>query len=218
MNLLSAFARALGLKGRWMLALVGIPLFVAGVAYAANVYEDSAIKWFSGGIYVGPRAMNPPGNSDNKLTRTWGEVATIDFASTTVGTVDSSAITVTGAKVGDPCSVGTPATGGAANAAFTCYVSAANAAKVRFTPNAGNVGSITLTSASPSTGTATVLAGSVCMCTNETTQANPVKCAVSSTTLTATGPNTVTDVINYVCRSPVDPASASFEVRGFSRQ
>lgn len=60
-------------------------------------------------------------------------------------------------------------------------------------------GTVTLTSASPSTATATVLSGMNCVCTNQTTQANPVKCAVSSTTLTVTGPNTVTDVVGYLC-------------------
>lgn len=46
------------------------------------------------------------------------------------------------------------------------------------------------------TGTATVLSGEICTCT-DTTAANVVQCAVSSTTLTATG--TGTDVIAYTC-------------------
>ena len=56
-----------------------------------------------------------------------------------------------------------------------------------------------LTSATPSTWTVTVPTGSACSCTNATTQANPVKCVVSGTTLTATGPTTVTDVVNATC-------------------
>lgn len=60
-------------------------------------------------------------------------------------------------------------------------------------------GTVTLASASPSTATATVRAGSRCVCTNQTTAANGIKCAVSSTTLTVTGPNTVTDVVTYLC-------------------
>jgi hypothetical protein len=54
-------------------------------------------------------------------------------------------------------------------------------------------GTITL---SGGTGTATVLTGHRCVCT-DTTAAAAVKCAVSGTTLTATG--TTTDVIAYFC-------------------
>lgn len=56
-----------------------------------------------------------------------------------------------------------------------------------------NRGTITL---SGGTGTATVTSGAVCTCT-DTTATNVVQCAVSSTTLTATG--TTTDVISYLC-------------------
>lgn len=56
-----------------------------------------------------------------------------------------------------------------------------------------------LTSGTPSTWTLTVPTGSVCTCSDATTQANPVKCAVSSTTLTVTGPNTNTDVVTANC-------------------
>lgn len=64
---------------------------------------------------------------------------------------------------------------------------------------ASSVGTITLSSGTPSTGTATVASGSRCVCTNQTAQANPIKCAVAATILTATGPNTVTDVVTYAC-------------------
>lgn len=67
------------------------------------------------------------------------------------------------------------------------------------TSNTTVAGTITLASGSPSTGTATVRAGCRPLCTDQTTQTSVVKCAVSSTTLTATGPNTVTDVVTYLC-------------------
>lgn len=61
-------------------------------------------------------------------------------------------------------------------------------------------GSITLGGQSPATGTATVLSGMKCLCTaQDATTDNALKCAVSTTTLTATGPNASTGVINYIC-------------------
>ena len=56
-----------------------------------------------------------------------------------------------------------------------------------------NSGSITL---SVGTGTATTFTGAVCVCTDTTANLN-VQCAVSGTTLTATG--TASDVIAYAC-------------------
>lgn len=56
-----------------------------------------------------------------------------------------------------------------------------------------NSGTITLAAG---TGTATVYSGARCVCTDSTANAS-VRCAVSSTTLTATG--TGTDVIAYLC-------------------
>jgi hypothetical protein len=61
-------------------------------------------------------------------------------------------------------------------------------------------GTMTLNGASPSVATATVVAGAICVCQNTGTAANNAeKCNVASTTLTATGPNGATDVVNYIC-------------------
>lgn len=69
-------------------------------------------------------------------------------------------------------------------------VPASSTQKAKITNNSGT---ITL---SGGTGTATVTSGARCVCTDSTANAS-VKCAVSGTTLTATG--TTTDVITYLC-------------------
>lgn len=55
----------------------------------------------------------------------------------------------------------------------------------------------TITLGGGGTGTATVTSGAVCVCSEATDATKTVKCAVSSTTLTATG--TAGDDINYIC-------------------
>lgn len=73
------------------------------------------------------------GASGSAITHSYSGSATIDFASTSATTVDSAAITVTGAVLGDVCLVSTltEATN-VTGAAFTCRVTAANTVKVRF--------------------------------------------------------------------------------------
>lgn len=59
------------------------------------------------------------------------ETGTVDFASTSAQTsTDSSAITVTGARLGDPVILGGDTTW-LANAQYSAFVSAADAVKVR---------------------------------------------------------------------------------------
>jgi hypothetical protein len=68
-------------------------------------------------------------------------------------------------------------------------------------------GSVALATGSPSTATVTGISPAftssssfVCTVSNATTQANPVKVVnASASSITVTGPNTVTDVVNYVC-------------------
>lgn len=64
-------------------------------------------------------------------------------------------------------------------------------------------GSIALTSASPSTATVTVPAGVSCACwpvgTTAAIAAGGCAASVTSTTLTLTGPNTVTTTMRYFC-------------------
>jgi hypothetical protein len=184
---------------------------------AGNTSIDYNERWVKGALIIGSSYA-----AANKLTRILGATSTIDFASTTTGKVDSSAITVTGAKAGDPCFVGVPAAAGALKAQFSCYVSAADAAKVVFEPMDLNFGTQALTSASPSTGTASVSSGTTCSCapigTTAAIAAGGCASSVSSTTLTMTGPNTVTTTMVYSCSNAVDPASGAFFVWVVSSQ
>jgi hypothetical protein len=187
----------------------------AGLAFAAaasgpwGVFQPKLQSWLGGGVYIGSAAT---ASTTNKETRSLGNSATVDFASTTTGVVLSSSITVTGALAGDPCFVGVPTAAAALKAKFGCYVDAADSAKVWFSPEDKQHGTITL---SAGTGTATVTSGATCVCTDTTANAS-VKCAVSTTTLTATG--TTTDVIAYDCAAAVDPASGTYFVRVISAQ
>lgn len=61
-----------------------------------------------------------------------------------------------------------------------------------------NKGTIALNGGTPGTGTATVLAGAICTCSDSTAVA-AVMCAVTATTLTATGGAVSSDNIAYVC-------------------
>jgi hypothetical protein len=214
---------------RWKMLLAGVLAIslVGGLALAGEKADKQEYlpAWFQKGLYIGPYLSNT-GSVDavaaNKITRTHGQSAVIDFASTTVGEVDSTAMTVTGAQLGDACSVGSSAAL-TTNGTFTCFVSAADAVKVRFQPRASSNGTTAaLDGASPSVATATVLASSKCTCSNVGTTAAiaAAGCAVSlsGTTLTITSLNGGTHTVNYDCKAPVDPASATFYVRTFSQQ
>lgn len=75
-------------------------------------------------------------STGNKVTKMLGGSGTLDFISatttcnTTIADGGTSAITVTGAAVGDPCFVGAPSSP-AANSSFTCYVSATDTVTVK---------------------------------------------------------------------------------------
>lgn len=115
-----------------LIAVIAVAAFAvtATVAYADPLVIQAVRAWFKAGIFVGTTA---PAVAGNKVTKMLGNSATIDFVSGTIVCTDSAAITVTGAVAGDPCFVGAPTTA-AANSTFTCYVSAADAVKVRHCP------------------------------------------------------------------------------------
>lgn len=74
----------------------------------------------------------------NRLTRVLGASATIDVAAATAACNDSAGTTILGARVGDPCLVGSPTTitgaGTGLSSSFSCYVSAADTVKLRHCP------------------------------------------------------------------------------------
>jgi len=111
-------------------------IFVVATALVASVALAAAtIHWeaqvFRGGFWSGTTAAKTAGN---KVTGMYEGSVTMDFANTTIQCEDSTAITVTGAQVGDPCFVGVDsATVNAAHSSFSCY-SLANQAKVRHCP------------------------------------------------------------------------------------
>ncbi len=117
---------------------LGLAVLLATSALAVQQLDgSSSTRLFSliAGILITPRSLN---NSDtlinaNRITRALGGSATIDFASQTI-TCNTSTVSVLGARTGDPCFVGPPSTGGAANSSFTCYVSAADVVTIKHCP------------------------------------------------------------------------------------
>ena len=97
----------------------------ASVSSAAStlLYADAGTVWAHTALKVGATGT-PVGTS-------YAASYTIDFAGVTDVCEDSAAQTLTGAAVNDVCVVGAPASGPHANSWFTCYVSAADAIKIR---------------------------------------------------------------------------------------
>jgi len=121
-----------------MKKLAVILALVAGSALAVQQLDlnvSSYLSAFPGGLVVIPNSMlsSDTAINANRVTRLLAGSGTIDFASQTI-TCNTGTITVTGARTGDPCFVGPPSTGGAANSQFTCYVSASNTVTVKHCP------------------------------------------------------------------------------------
>lgn len=120
--------------------LLVVAVLTAGAAFAIqqlDISRSPRLQQFISGVVIGPESVNPSDArlNANRITRTLSGSATINFASATITCEDSSAITVLGARTGDPCFVGIPSTltagGTGLHHSFTCYVSATNAVKVR---------------------------------------------------------------------------------------
>lgn len=103
--------------------IVVLLLAFAGLAWGAYTAVQPVHMLFKDGITIG--------SGGEKIDDSYSASSTIDFDGVTDLCEDSDAITVTGAEVGDGCVVGPPSTMPGAESWLTCYVSAANAVKVR---------------------------------------------------------------------------------------
>ena len=121
-------------------------LLVAGLALAAQQIDlnvSTRLSGFVGGLLVVPSNLLSASDTvinGHRVTKLLGTSSTVDVASTaTLTCSDSAAITLVGAKTGDPCLVGLPATHPTnGSGSFSCVVSAADAIKLRFcNPSAG---------------------------------------------------------------------------------
>lgn len=110
----------------------------------------------AGALHIGRLGTEFP-STDHRITRLLRGSYSIAFSvAQTITCVDSAAQTLTGARTGDLCFVSPPADGSAANASFTCRVSASDAVVVRFcahgtsaTPGTDTYGVLVLSNAAP---------------------------------------------------------------------
>jgi len=116
--------------------LLGVVL-LAGAVAAATQYTRILNLQVAGRSLLGTTT-----ETGNVITKALGGSASLDFAAAASRCEDLPAdagITVVGASVGDPCFVGVPASVVTADAGaesqFSCYVSEANAVRVRFCTN-----------------------------------------------------------------------------------
>lgn len=121
-----------------LLAVLGLSALGFAQIQQLDLNVSQRLSALTGGLLIMPASLLTSNSkiNDSKITRSLGGSATIDFAAGAIGCEDSSAVTVTGARAGDTCHVGAPVSVGNADAGakgtFTCYVSAADAVKVRF--------------------------------------------------------------------------------------
>ena len=115
---------------RYLLVLLaGLVLVVGTNAIAANVIKRMQGTYVFDGVVA--RSALTIGGSGTAIADSYAATLTTAFNGVAANDCkDSAAITVTGAATGDTCTVGADATNAAKDLTFTCYVSAANAAKI----------------------------------------------------------------------------------------
>lgn len=128
----------------YRLAITMVLMLAASVWAVTEKQVDklgSAYPLFiSKGLYLGPDVPNPTKDTGNKITRSYGGSATVDVASTASGACsDTTFATMLGAKTGDACLVGLPATHPTnGQGSFSCVITAADTIKLRYcNPSAG---------------------------------------------------------------------------------
>lgn len=128
------------MRSLFKLGIVAALVAFVGVAYAAAYDRTERGKvQFKDGIGIGSTLA-----AGDRITKALATTSVYDPASVTATCTESAAITVTGAAVGDVCLVGPPVAAGTMNVSLTCYVSAANAAKIKVcNPTAGAIDVLT---------------------------------------------------------------------------
>jgi len=126
------------MKKRLVFLALAISTLAFGVVYQQlDLSVGNKIRVYTSGLLVAPLSVLGTDAQVNasKISRALGASATINFAPQGATCTDSSAVTVLGARAGDPCVVGVPLAvtnvDGGSLSTFSCFVSAADAVKVR---------------------------------------------------------------------------------------
>ena len=129
-----------------VVALVGVIAYAATPAEPVDISAQYKPLVFEKGIYIGTKLINAPQSTKNKLTKVVGITASsFDLPIIDAGTQwTSGTVAAGGARVGDTCVTGRPATSDDGGTTFGlvsiyCTVSASDVIKFVFTnPSAGN--------------------------------------------------------------------------------
>lgn len=102
-----------------------VALLLSASAFALNQWYQYVA--FMGGMKVAPASLITTAPTVSRILKVDGGV---DLGSVTTTCTETGAMTLTGARLGDPCIVGSSAAF-TANLTYSCYVSASDAVKVR---------------------------------------------------------------------------------------